>query len=332
MAPEISRRVASILDAVEHEAARLREDARVEAARYSENARRRADDLVVERQRRISELSDELVARSEAVVARLGDAAPFVPASRTWFVLSPTPPSGSPTRCRAGRPEVRPRSTPIPRHRPIPRPRPVPADGGPSARLPPRPNLDCLRPCPVREAGHPSRGRNRMADREGAGSQPPGSPGERFSAAAEVPAFDLGAALDALDRATRNFARPTRCRRRCRDRPRRRAGLRDRRRRAGSGVPRCQDAGGRARGPRVPGASEAARRQPRQHDGRSRRAGDRGDAPRGRGRHQKPLAAGGGRRRAPCRRGATDRRADGLRAAAADRRAERRDRGGAPGR
>jgi len=44
-----------------------------------------------------------------------------------------------------------------------------------------------------------------MADREGAGSQPPGSPGERFSAAAEVPAFDLGAALDALDRATRNF-------------------------------------------------------------------------------------------------------------------------------
>jgi hypothetical protein len=41
-----------------------------------------------------------------------------------------------------------------------------------------------------------------MADREGAGSQ---SPGERFSAAAEVPAFDLGPALDALDRATRNF-------------------------------------------------------------------------------------------------------------------------------
>jgi hypothetical protein len=41
-----------------------------------------------------------------------------------------------------------------------------------------------------------------MDDREGAGSQ---SPGERFSAAAEVPAFDLGAALDALDRATRNF-------------------------------------------------------------------------------------------------------------------------------
>ena len=78
MAPEISRRVASILDAVEHEAARLREDARIEAARYSENARRRADDLVEERRRRISELSDELVARSEAVVARLGDAAPVL--------------------------------------------------------------------------------------------------------------------------------------------------------------------------------------------------------------------------------------------------------------
>ena len=36
MAPEISRRVASILDAVESEAARLRDDARIEAARYSE--------------------------------------------------------------------------------------------------------------------------------------------------------------------------------------------------------------------------------------------------------------------------------------------------------
>ncbi len=76
MAPEISRRVGSILDAVEREAARLRDDAQAEAARYSENARRRADDLVEERRRRIAELSDELVAKSEAVVARLDDAAP----------------------------------------------------------------------------------------------------------------------------------------------------------------------------------------------------------------------------------------------------------------
>jgi hypothetical protein len=76
MASEVSRRVGSILDAVEREAARLRDDARADAARYSENARRRADYLVEERRRRISELSDELVAKSEAVVARLDDAAP----------------------------------------------------------------------------------------------------------------------------------------------------------------------------------------------------------------------------------------------------------------
>lgn len=75
-APEISRRVGSILDAVEREAARLREEAREDAARYLEHAKRRADGLVAERQRRISELSDELMSKSEAVVARLDDAAP----------------------------------------------------------------------------------------------------------------------------------------------------------------------------------------------------------------------------------------------------------------
>ena len=76
MAPEISRRVASILDAVEREAARLRAEAREEALRYLEESRRRADGLVAERQRRIAALSEELVAKSEAVVARLDDAAP----------------------------------------------------------------------------------------------------------------------------------------------------------------------------------------------------------------------------------------------------------------
>ena len=76
MASEISRRVSSILDAVEREASRLREDAQAEASRYSENARRHADDLVEERRRRIAELSDELVTKAEAVVARLDDAAP----------------------------------------------------------------------------------------------------------------------------------------------------------------------------------------------------------------------------------------------------------------
>lgn len=75
-APEVSRRVKSILDAVEAEAARLREDAQREADRYLEGARQRADRLVVERQQRIAELSDELLAKSEAVVGRLDDAAP----------------------------------------------------------------------------------------------------------------------------------------------------------------------------------------------------------------------------------------------------------------
>ncbi len=76
IAPEISRRVASILDAVEREADRLREEARAEAARYTAEARAYADGLVAERQRRIAELSAELLSKSEAVVARLDDAAP----------------------------------------------------------------------------------------------------------------------------------------------------------------------------------------------------------------------------------------------------------------
>lgn len=75
-ATEISRRVGSILDAVELEAQRLREEARLEAARYLDHARARADSLVAERQRRIAAVSDELLAKAEAVVGRLDDAAP----------------------------------------------------------------------------------------------------------------------------------------------------------------------------------------------------------------------------------------------------------------
>ena len=44
--------------------------------RYLEDARLRADALVAERQRRIAVVSDELLAKAEAVVARLDDAAP----------------------------------------------------------------------------------------------------------------------------------------------------------------------------------------------------------------------------------------------------------------
>lgn len=76
LASEISRRVGAILDAVEREATRLREEARADAAGYLEDARRQADALIAERRRRIAELSDELVSKSEAVVSRLEDAEP----------------------------------------------------------------------------------------------------------------------------------------------------------------------------------------------------------------------------------------------------------------
>jgi hypothetical protein len=76
LAPEVSRRVSSILDAVEREAGRLRGEATEEAQRYLDYSRRRADDLVAERQRRIAEISDEIISKAEAVVGRLEDAAP----------------------------------------------------------------------------------------------------------------------------------------------------------------------------------------------------------------------------------------------------------------
>lgn len=76
IAPEVSRRVSSILDAVEREAAHLRSEAREEAAQYLEYSRQRADELVAERQRRIAALSDEIMAKAEAVIGQLEDAAP----------------------------------------------------------------------------------------------------------------------------------------------------------------------------------------------------------------------------------------------------------------
>ena len=76
IAPEIANTVGSILDAVEREANRLRDEAQAEAERYLERSRLRADELVEERRRRIGELSDELIAKSEAVVRRLDDVGP----------------------------------------------------------------------------------------------------------------------------------------------------------------------------------------------------------------------------------------------------------------
>ena len=77
MAPDLARRMSSMLDAVEREADRLMEEARVQAEQQVELARRQADGLVAERQRRISELSDELIERTESLLERLDETAPI---------------------------------------------------------------------------------------------------------------------------------------------------------------------------------------------------------------------------------------------------------------
>jgi hypothetical protein len=64
LAPEVSRRVRDILEAVEREADAMREEAR----RHLDDAKRQADALVAERRRRVSELSDALIARLETLL------------------------------------------------------------------------------------------------------------------------------------------------------------------------------------------------------------------------------------------------------------------------
>lgn len=81
IAPEVSRRVSAILDAVEAEAMRLREEAREEARLYLADAKARADELVAHRQQRIGQVSDELLQKADAVIGRLDDAQPV----RTGF-------------------------------------------------------------------------------------------------------------------------------------------------------------------------------------------------------------------------------------------------------
>jgi vacuolar-type H+-ATPase subunit H len=76
IASEVSRRVSSILDVVEREAAALRQEAKDEARRYMEYARRRADGLVAERQREIAELSGEIMERADRILRQLDEAEP----------------------------------------------------------------------------------------------------------------------------------------------------------------------------------------------------------------------------------------------------------------
>ena len=76
LASEVSRRVRSILDNVEREAAELRAEAREEARRYLEHAQLAVDEMIAERQRRIGEVSDAILQRSHTVLHRLDEAAP----------------------------------------------------------------------------------------------------------------------------------------------------------------------------------------------------------------------------------------------------------------
>lgn len=76
LAPEVSRRVAVILDAVEQEAEQLRLESQAEARQYLHASRDRADQLVEVRQQRIGQLTDELIEKAEAVISRLEGAAP----------------------------------------------------------------------------------------------------------------------------------------------------------------------------------------------------------------------------------------------------------------
>jgi hypothetical protein len=69
--PEIARRVESMLDAVEGQLASVRREANDEARRRVQDARRLAEELVAERQRQVSDLTDGLIARAEALLERL---------------------------------------------------------------------------------------------------------------------------------------------------------------------------------------------------------------------------------------------------------------------
>jgi hypothetical protein len=79
--------VNDIVDAVEREATKLRQEAEQDAAqiryqaqeearRYVEQARRQSDEMVAQRMQRIQELSDALMARAEEVLERLEYAVP----------------------------------------------------------------------------------------------------------------------------------------------------------------------------------------------------------------------------------------------------------------
>lgn len=71
LAPDLTKRIGTILEAVQREADKMLEEARGEAQDQIDLGKRQADGLLADRQRRIAELSDSLIAHTESVVAQL---------------------------------------------------------------------------------------------------------------------------------------------------------------------------------------------------------------------------------------------------------------------
>lgn len=71
LAPELTRRIGTILDTIQREADKMLNQARDEAQRQVDDGRREADHLLSRRHRRLNELSDALVERTEHVLSQL---------------------------------------------------------------------------------------------------------------------------------------------------------------------------------------------------------------------------------------------------------------------
>jgi hypothetical protein len=75
LAPDLTARIGTILEAVQREADRMLDEARGEAQRQVDVGKRQADGLLADRQRRIAQLSDTLIERTEGVVAQIEETA-----------------------------------------------------------------------------------------------------------------------------------------------------------------------------------------------------------------------------------------------------------------
>jgi hypothetical protein len=76
LAPELSRRLDAILSGIQGEADKMLEQARAEPSRQVVvDTNRQADELISKRRRRLAQLSDDLIARSEQVLVGLEETA-----------------------------------------------------------------------------------------------------------------------------------------------------------------------------------------------------------------------------------------------------------------